>query len=82
MPTHDMFEFKKPKTSDNLQISSIPQERLADYIGLTKYVVEVLGLNQEDLLIIAASLIDQQQFFSIVSNINISHELDYILKPT
>lgn len=30
MPTHDKFEFKKPKTFDDLKISSIPQERLAD----------------------------------------------------
>jgi len=42
-----------------LTISSIPQERLADYLGLTKYGVEVLGLANEDLLKIATGLMNQ-----------------------
>ena len=60
MPTHDKFEFKKPNTLDDLKISSIPQERLADYLGLTKYGVEVLRLTQGDLFKVAAGLMDQQ----------------------
>ncbi|HZY24546.1 MAG TPA: hypothetical protein VFE71_01860 [Bacteroidales bacterium] len=60
MPTHDNFKFERPKTLDDLRISSIPQERFADYLGLTKYGVEVLGLTQEDLLKVAAGLMDQQ----------------------
>ena len=60
MPTHDNFKFEKPKTLDDLRISSIPQERLADYLGLTKYGVEVLGLTPEDLFKVAAGLMDQQ----------------------
>ena len=59
MSTHDKFEFEKPKTVDDLKISSIPQERLADYLGITKYGLEVLGLANEDLLKIASGLMDQ-----------------------
>ena len=59
MPTHDTIPFTKPKIASDLKISSIPQERLADYLGLTKYGVEV-GLTQEDLLKVASGLIDLQ----------------------
>lgn len=52
MPTYYMFEYKKPETLtlEDVLISSVPKERLADYLGLTKYGVEVLGLTQNDLL--------------------------------
>ena len=60
MPTHDTIPFTKPKTADDLKISSIPQERIAYYLGLTKYGVEVLGLANEDLLKVASGLMDQQ----------------------
>lgn len=60
MSTHDMFEFKKPQAPEDVKISPIPQGRLADYIGLTKYGVEVLGFTQEHLLKIAAVLIEQK----------------------
>ena len=59
MPTYDTIPFTKPKTTEDLKISSIPQERIADYLGLTKYGVEVLGLANEDLLKIAAGLMNQ-----------------------
>ena len=59
MPTYDMFEFKKPKAPEDVVISSIPKEKLADYIGLTKYGVEVMGLTQEDLLEIVSGLVNQ-----------------------
>jgi hypothetical protein len=60
MPTHGKFEFEKPKTPEDITISSIPQERLADYLGLTKYGVEVMELTQEDLLRIVAGMTYQQ----------------------
>jgi hypothetical protein len=47
MPTHDNFKFENPKTLDDLRISSIPQERLADYLRITKYGIEVLGLTKK-----------------------------------
>jgi hypothetical protein len=56
MPTHGKFEFEKPQTADDLNISSIPKEGLADYLGLTKYGVEVLGLTQENLMKVVAGL--------------------------
>ena len=60
MPTHGKFEFEKPQIADDLKISSIPQERLVDYLGLTKHGVEVLELTREDLLKIVAGMTDQQ----------------------
>ena len=62
MPTHYMFEYKRPKelAPEDVVISSIPPERLADYLGLTNYGVEVLGLTQEDLLKVVAGMINQQ----------------------
>jgi len=57
MPTHDTIPFTKPKTVEDLKV---PPERLADYLGLTKHGVEVLGLTQEDLLKVAAGMMDQQ----------------------
>jgi hypothetical protein len=59
MPSYNTIPFAKPKTKEDLKISSIPQERIADYLGLTKYGVEVLGLANEDLLKIASGLLNQ-----------------------
>ena len=56
MLTFDTIPFTKPKNAEDLKV---PPERLADYLGLSKYGVEVMGLTQEDLLKVASCLIDQ-----------------------
>ena len=56
MPTHDTIPFTKPKNAEELKV---PPERLADYLGLTKYGIEVMELTNGDLLKIAAGLMNQ-----------------------
>lgn len=64
MPTYYMFEYKRPETLslEDVLISSVPKERLADYLGLTKYGVEVLELTQNDLLKVVAGMTTSNDF--------------------